>query len=282
MEKRFFILSLAFLLTLVVSVSAIRYYDAGRGYGSSAFDVFNLGNVNLLDFYNQYGSYVDMVLFLLIFLGLARWVFGQHFKEGNRTIYVGLGLFLSFALLLYEESANFHILTAFGPIVLVLFLLIVIFLVSRFLLSTGRAGIFVIGVTYLVLYYFLTNWYEDYWANVSGFSNVIAQVANIFLILAWIIVIVGVVYGLYLMISGQNRRTNNPWGEKMKFIMTLIGIVIILVGLLPILEQNNLFKIAFMPTSGTAYNVIIILLGVITTWYGFKHKEQFTKWKKQV
>ncbi|HLD15540.1 MAG TPA: hypothetical protein VJB94_03090 [Candidatus Nanoarchaeia archaeon] len=206
MKKRILALALLILLSLVVSVNAIRYYDSGGGYGSASLgNAFDFGNLNLLNFYNQYGSYVDMVLFLLIFLGLSRGVFGKHFQEGNKTIYVGIGLFLSFALLLYEEKANFHVLTEFGPVVLVLFLLIIIFLVSKFLLSTGRAGIFVMGVTYLVLYYFITNWYSDYWQNISGFWNILAKVANIFLILAWIIVIVGVGLGLYNMISGKKE-----------------------------------------------------------------------------
>lgn len=208
MEKRFAALALLVLFILVLSVNAIRYYDSAGGSGSgstSLANAFNFGNINILDFYNQYGSYIDMVLFLLIFLGVSRGVFGQHFKEGNKTVYVGIGLFLSFALLLYEESAGFHLLTAFGPAVFILFLIIVLYLVFKFIYSSGKAGIFVIGVTYLVLYYFITNWYVDYWQNISGSWNFLAEIANIFLILAWLIVIVGVIYGLYNMISGTNR-----------------------------------------------------------------------------
>lgn len=63
----------------------------------------------------------------------------------------------------------------------------------------------------------------------------------------------------------------------MKLVMTLIGLVTILIGLLPIAESKGWFSISLIPTTGIAYNVIIIIIGVLGTWYGFKHKENFQK-----
>ena len=63
----------------------------------------------------------------------------------------------------------------------------------------------------------------------------------------------------------------------MKLVIMFIGLATILVGLLPILENNGWFTVSFIPTTGTAYNVVVIVLGVLGTWYGFKHKENFVK-----
>ena len=59
----------------------------------------------------------------------------------------------------------------------------------------------------------------------------------------------------------------------MKIVMTLIGLVTIVIGLLPIAESNGWFSVSFIPTTGTAYNIIVIIIGILGTWYGFKHKE---------
>ncbi|HLD15539.1 MAG TPA: hypothetical protein VJB94_03085 [Candidatus Nanoarchaeia archaeon] len=63
----------------------------------------------------------------------------------------------------------------------------------------------------------------------------------------------------------------------MKLVIMFIGLATILVGLLPILEGKGWFTVSFIPTTGTAYNVVVIVLGILGTWYGFKHKENFVK-----
>ena len=63
--------------------------------------------------------------------------------------------------------------------------------------------------------------------------------------------------------------------KKMKMLITLIGLLTILGGLLPLLANNNLLPgfLASVPTTGTGYQMIIVLIGVIALIYGVKFKD---------
>lgn len=131
------ILAILLFLLLKTSMTGKAWY---RDYGSSfggfggfgGFDFFGLSFFSFTDLYASYGYIIDAVIFLMIFLGLAQSVFKERFKE-SRGLYVGMGLFLSFALLMWEERTGISLLEQFGPVVFVLFVLVVIFLGFRIL-----------------------------------------------------------------------------------------------------------------------------------------------------
>ncbi|MDO8556187.1 MAG: hypothetical protein Q7R96_03370 [Nanoarchaeota archaeon] len=58
----------------------------------------------------------------------------------------------------------------------------------------------------------------------------------------------------------------------MKFVIVLLGLLTILGGILPWLKDNNYLPdfMQGIPTAGTGYQAIIIVLGVIGILYGWR------------
>lgn len=150
------VIVLAILLFLLLTSSmtgGVWYRDyGGGGFG---FDFFGFEFFNFTGLYQSYGYVIDAVIFLLIFLGLAQSVFRERFKE-SRGLYVGVGLFLSFALLLWEEQTGISLLQAFGPMVFGFFVIVLAVVVVRWLSHELGWSPFASGaLVYLVLYWIL-------------------------------------------------------------------------------------------------------------------------------
>ncbi len=125
------ILSLLFLLSLIVNVSAEYYpydypqYNQPTYWGSS----WGIGNFDFASAYERYYLFIDAVIFGFIFFGVGSLVFGQ--KAGFTPLYIGLGLFLTGSLLLYESRTNVKLLDVAGPWAVTLFVAIVALLIYR-------------------------------------------------------------------------------------------------------------------------------------------------------
>ena len=143
---------LLFLLLRTSMTGGVRYRDYGRGYGG--FDFFGLSFFSFSDIYANYGFVIDAVIFLMIFLGLTQSVFKERFKE-SRGLYIGMGLFLSFALLLWEENTGTSLLFEFGPFVFFGFIVLLIFVCYRWLHAEFGLGLWTsLALLYLVLFFF--------------------------------------------------------------------------------------------------------------------------------
>ncbi|MEK6839865.1 MAG: hypothetical protein AABX72_02915, partial [Nanoarchaeota archaeon] len=105
------------------------------------------------DIYAQHGYIIDAALFLLIFLGVGKGLFTKHFAEGGTAVYVGIGIFLAFALLLWEERSGIYLLESFGPLVVVLFVLVLLAWAFRWMKQAGMNAIPLICIGYLVFYW---------------------------------------------------------------------------------------------------------------------------------
>ena len=151
------ILAILLFLLLKTSMTGKAWY---RDYGSSfggfgGFDFFGLEFFSFSDLYGSYGYIIDAVIFLMIFLGLAQSVFKERFKE-SRGLYVGMGLFLAFALLMWEERMGISILEQFGPAVFAIFVLLLIFVVYKWIRhETGINPLIIISLLYVLLYFFV-------------------------------------------------------------------------------------------------------------------------------
>ena len=151
------ILAILLFLLLKTSMTGKAWY---RDYGSSfggfgGFDFFGLSFFSFTDLYAGYGYIIDAVIFLMIFLGLAQSVFKERFKE-SRGLYVGMGLFLAFALLMWEERMGISILSLFGPAVFAIFVLLLILVVYKWVRhETGMNPLIVASILYVLLYFFV-------------------------------------------------------------------------------------------------------------------------------
>lgn len=63
----------------------------------------------------------------------------------------------------------------------------------------------------------------------------------------------------------------------MKFVLTLFGLVTIFVGVLPYLADKGLLPgvLSNMPTEGTVYQGIIIVIGLLAVLYGLRARERY-------
>lgn len=150
------VIALAILLFLLLKsniTGGVWYRDyGGGGYG---FDFFGFEFFSFTDMYQSYGYVIDAVIFLLIFLGLAQSVFKERFKAG-KGLYVGIGLFLSFALLLWEEQTGISLLQMFGPVVFGFFIIVLAVVIARWLNHEfGWSPLVSVALVYLVLYWVL-------------------------------------------------------------------------------------------------------------------------------
>ena len=140
---------------VVTPTGAVVYRDAGYGYGGSSGGLFfdSFGDVQFLDLYYQYGGIIDAVLFLIIFLSVGRGVFEEQFKKGGKTLYMGVGIFLALALVLWEEQSGFHILTHAGPVALAILGLTLLVGMFLFLHKGGFRPVMAVLLIYLILYF---------------------------------------------------------------------------------------------------------------------------------
>lgn len=97
MKKGLWLIFLGFLL-LAFSVKAASYYGGG-GW----FDY--LGYYSLQDLYEENYAWFDFFIYLLIFGGLAYSIYNRQFPgSGGNAISIGLGLGLSFGLVMWETA----------------------------------------------------------------------------------------------------------------------------------------------------------------------------------
>ncbi len=58
----------------------------------------------------------------------------------------------------------------------------------------------------------------------------------------------------------------------MRWMLTFVGVLVVLGGLLPLIKDKVSGIFGFLPTEGTGYQVLIILIGVIAIIYGIRKR----------
>jgi hypothetical protein len=161
------------------------YYGGGYGGFGSGYGGF----FSIAEFYEQSGYIIDALIFLLIFLGVGKGVFKNHFKEGGTAAYTGIGFFLAFALLLWEERTGYFLLYEFGPYVMAIFGLVMAVWLIRWFQVAGIGIPAALSLVYILVYFaFLRNpnsWLyigaSRFWVNrVSQWAGLL----DVFLVIA--------------------------------------------------------------------------------------------------
>lgn len=162
-EKVLTIFTLSFVaLAILLSLSKITgfiVYPRGFGYG---YIGRGMGEVfSVLDIYYQYPSWFDFFIFLLIFLGLGKGVFGEHFeKRGGKFVYTGLGVFLAIALLIWEQQTGTTLVELFGPWALIILVFVLAFYLFKWIKDATDSGLLAISLTIIFLYLFTTGIFD--------------------------------------------------------------------------------------------------------------------------
>ncbi len=136
---------------------ALIYQDYQYGYSGGYSGYGGFGGFQFGEIYSRYGYLIDAALFLLIFLGVGKGIFQEHFKSGGTAVYTGIGLFLAFALLLWEERTGVFLLERFGGFVVLLFVLVLVVWGYHWLEHAGLGVVGSLAVIYLVLYFTFTS-----------------------------------------------------------------------------------------------------------------------------
>jgi|TARA_Y100000310_G_scaffold159627_1_gene159341 hypothetical protein len=203
--------SVFLLLVIISSISGgitggVAYGRSGFGFGSGEF-------FNIIDLYQQYSSWFDFAIFLIIFLGLGQTVLGKHFGgeeggAGGKAVYIGLAVFLSFALLIWEQQSGFSLLENFGPWAFLFFILILAIWIFKTVEGAVNSVFIAIAVSYTVFYVF----YRSVVAGGAffGFDSIVYNylyalpfdLDGILTLLFWIFLILGVV-GVFKLVGNK-------------------------------------------------------------------------------
>ena len=146
-----------------MSVSPLRMApaDSGSGlYQISGFGGFGgygggsgfLGSFDFESIYQDYGVFIDAVLFLLLFLGVGQSVFKAHFKKGGKLVYTSVGLVLTFSLIWWEQRSGITILYELGPLAPMIILLVIFLSLYKFLKVHIGYPVIIITALYFLFY----------------------------------------------------------------------------------------------------------------------------------
>jgi len=194
------VIAIAGFLSSGSMTGSIYYPDYGyRGYGY--FDY--VGFSSFLEFYEQYSFIIDAFLFLMIFLGLGQAAFGEHFKNrGGRAVYIGIGLFLSFGLLLWEEQTGFRILYHIGPLGLILGGLVILFWFYSYLTKGLDINFLTAASVIYIIFFAVLNIKREWFDFMGVFLDENYGLMYFLLFVS----IVGVIVGVW----GRNRLRAHP------------------------------------------------------------------------
>lgn len=201
------LLYVLFLMTLASAVVAEYYpYDYPQypqpvypGYGYGGY-FGGIGGINFDQLYDRYHLYIDAIVFGFIFFGLGSIIWGG--KPGHTPLFIGLGLFMTVSLLLFEArtcatGSCFRILDVAGPwAVGVLALLLALFsyksinnFIDQPLISGGIA---------LILTTLLLDWASSYLGGAGVVTNVL-----IWLLSSKVVIFI---VGIALIVVGAFRK----------------------------------------------------------------------------
>jgi hypothetical protein len=151
-----------------------------------------LGGISVVSFYDNYWYAVDFMLYLIVFLGVARVSLEKKFTgRGGKALIVVLGLMLTIAMTWIAESIGFKIANLW-PVAAGLFMAIIAFLIFRLMaeqgakLGKGVATAYV--VTFLVVQAVMPELFgPDGWIATKtpiiwGIANIVFLVAIVYMI----------------------------------------------------------------------------------------------------
>ncbi len=151
-EKALIITSV--FLGILVLGSFVLNYTGFVVYPRGGFtNSFNIGaGGSLSDWYYRYAQIFDFLIFLLIFLGVTQMVMGEQFKNLNKSLVVGVGIFLALALVLWESRTNRNLFELFGPFSIVILVLFILLVIYKQIKGFGGAKWTTVSAAYIIFY----------------------------------------------------------------------------------------------------------------------------------
>jgi len=118
---------------------------------NNAFD--SLRYLDLSGIYAQYSALIDLTLYFIIFLGLAKFVFEKRFPgRGGKAITIGVGAVLAISLAVAEGRLGFN-LQSFSPVAGLIVVLAVGFVLYALWRGMGTPAWIAILISLIVIYF---------------------------------------------------------------------------------------------------------------------------------
>ena len=179
MRKQLFLICLFSLLLVSCVFGAYRYYDYSYGYGGgigSLFDTF----LNLIE---QNSFLVDAIVFLVIFLVLAKKMFKDYSKESS--LYIVIGIALTIGIMMYERRVGYSFIVNFGGFSWLILLAFVVYLIS----STELVGLKMIslGILGLITLFYMPNRFPQFWYYMPP------SLSSLLILISFVVLIIGIV-----------------------------------------------------------------------------------------
>ncbi len=166
---------------------------ASFALGANPLDVLfdPIQGVDFGAFYAANYAFVDTIIYLLIFLGLARFVFSSLYKDkqSSKAITIGIGLALTFGAVFFELRTGFN-LGLLGPFAALIILIVFLILVFELIKSiSNNDNVLAASIAIVLGYGLLRSAFFPVYAWLAGFP-VGKSLLHIALIVAFIILII--------------------------------------------------------------------------------------------
>ena len=130
-------------------------------------------SINIAATYKEYYIFIDFIIYLVIFTGLAQFVFSKRFPgRGGKAISIGMALTLSVGMSIFSATTGFR-LANFGPLAAGIAVLLVGLLAYGFIKHLGgntiNSGLISFIVTYFLIRSVTPELYE--WASNNQFAS---------------------------------------------------------------------------------------------------------------
>lgn len=193
MQKRQIYLVMLILVLLGVFSSAV--------YAQGMLDTVlrPLERINIGKAYEDHWYIIDCIMYFIILVGVSQYVFQEQFKgSGGKAIIIGMGVSLSVAAAFFEYKNGFRLLEVFGPIAIIVVVLLFMVGIYKFAKALGAGGRGFAMLAFAFLFFYitammpsLTGWFAN---NSSEFIRLIWALLNI-------LAIVFLIWGLIDVIS---------------------------------------------------------------------------------
>ncbi len=208
MKKSKFILT-TFLVTLLGLVLVQSVSAAG------IFDSFNkiLGGGSLGDIYESHGLWIDMIIYIFLFVFVARFAFERNQAGGNfRPLSTVVGIALAVGAMAFEWESGFR-LGDIGPFALAVALLVFAVVVYRLIHGLGVGGFQSAAFAYIAIYGFLATVASPLFDFMQNSNNEVMSLVGSILNLLLIFAIIGVVVALVRFVPGMFGQGTNTFGN---------------------------------------------------------------------
>lgn len=163
--------------------------------------------IDISALYDRYSIMIDLVIYLLIFVGLAQFTLGQRFKgRGGKAITIGIGLTLALSLAIAEKFLGFSI-RSFGPIAAGIFLAVLGLMLYRLIKHFGAGFAVSCSLAYIIVLLSVI-------ATVPGFFkwvNDAMPILNLILLIGFFIACYNIISHLF-----RNTSISERFGRKLK------------------------------------------------------------------